>query len=369
MEEMASHQEGDAARAVHVHGVAVHIGWQEADLSLGDFIYRGVRAAVADSGVDMRQIESVVLASHDLIDGRSLSSMVTAPPAGAYLRDEIRLSEDGLAALSLAAARIEAGEVDYSIVAAWGRSSEGDYRHVSRASMDPGFTQPFGVDELLVSAMRMTAWLQRHPGGASGRAAASAARSESARRNDRAIGRATRPFELSFPLQPGEGPALADVVVAVILGRAPTGIRIAGIGHGTDQPAIGDRDLPALRSLRDAASIAAASAGIAGDAFDLYELDGMTLGDEAMALEAVGLAPAGGGLAVRGGDARANPSGGSAAAWAYPVNGLLRFAEACHQLRGTAGAVQLAASPRTALVSGFSSVAAQTATAVALEVL
>lgn len=366
---MTSEPNRDGTADVYVQGFAVHVGWQEPALSLGDFIYRGVKAAVADSGVDMSEIESVVLASHDLVDGRSLSSMVTAPPAGAYLRDEIRLSEDGLAALSLAAARIEAKETEYSIVAAWGRSSEGDHRQISRRSFDPGFVQPFGMDEMLASAMRMTAWLQRHPEGAADRAAASTRRLEAAGRNERAIGRPTRSETLSFPLQTGDGPAVADLVVAVILGSKPTALRITGIGHGTDASAFGDRDVSGLRSLRDAAAVAVRSAGVAADHFDLYELDGMTLSDEAMAFEAAGVAPAGKGMAVLGGDPRANPSGGSAAAWAFPVNGLLRFAEACHQLRGTAGPVQLAGSPRTALVSGFSSVAAQAATAVALEVL
>jgi hypothetical protein len=355
--------------AVYVQGFAVHVGWEEPELSLGDFIYRGVKAALADAQVDIAEIESVVLASHDLVDGRSLSSMVTAPPAGAYLRDEIRLSEDGLAALSLAAARIEAEETEYSIVAAWGRSSEGDHRQISRRSFDPGFVQPFGMDEMLASAMRMTAWLQRHPEAAADRPAAAARRAESASRNERAIGRPTRPQVLSFPLQPGDGPAVADLVVAVILGRRPTALRITGIGHGTDASAFGDRDVAGLRALRDAAAVATKAAGLDADRFDIYELDGMTLGDEAMALEAAGVAPAGRGLAVLGQDPRTNPSGGSAAAWAFPVNGLMRFAEACHQLRGTAGPVQLAGSPRTALVSGFSSVAAQAATAVALEVL
>lgn len=366
---MTSDPQRDGRADVYVHGFAVHVGWQEPMLSLGDFIYRGVKAAVADARIGMHEIESVVLASHDLVDGRSLSSMVTAPPAGAYLRDEIRLSEDGLAALSLAAARIEAGETEYSIVAAWGRSSEGDHQQMSRVSFDPGFVQPFGMEEMVASAMRLTAWLQRHPEGAADRAAASARRSEDAGRNERSVRRPTCAPVLPFPLQPGDGPAVADLVVAVILGSRPTSLRITGIGHGTDASEFGDRDIAGLSALRDAAGIAVRSAGIAADRFDLYELDGVTLGEEAMAFEAAGVAPAGKGMAVRGSDPRANPSGGSAAAWAFPVNGLLRFAEACHQLRGTAGPVQLSPAPRSALVSGFSSVAAQAATAVALEVI
>ena len=59
--------------------------------------------------------------------------MVTAPAAGAYLRDEIRSGDDGAAAFAAAVVRIEAGEASRSIVATWGRASEHDVGAVSRA--------------------------------------------------------------------------------------------------------------------------------------------------------------------------------------------------------------------------------------------
>src|SRR5882757_332490 len=100
----------------YVHGVAMCVGWQDESVNLSELIFRTVRTALDDSGCAIHDIDSVVLAAHDVIDGRSLSSMVTAPAAGAYLKDETRLAEDGLAAVSLASARIEAGETEYSIV-------------------------------------------------------------------------------------------------------------------------------------------------------------------------------------------------------------------------------------------------------------
>ena len=344
----------------HIHGVAVLTGWADASMNLGEFIFAGVTAALADAGKAMAAVDSVVLASHDLVDGRSLSSMVTAPAAGAYFRDEIRLTEDGLAALSLAAARIEAGESALGVVAAWGRASEGDYRRVSRTSFDPFALQPVGLDEFTISSLRLNAWLGRH---ADSRGPARAARARRAAANPRRFGGGGARLSLGHPFSAEDEPLLCDTIVAIIVGREPAAVRVAGVGHGTDQSAIGDRDLVAMTALAQAA----AGAGAAGRRFDLYELDGATLGDEGIAIEAIGAAPAGAGFAAYAADARFNPSGGGAAGWSFPTNGLRRCAEACLQMRGQAGGVQLPARPRSALVSGFSPVGAQVATAVVLE--
>src|ERR1700734_4045604 len=84
--------------AVYVEGAALEISFADGRRNLQELIFDTVRAAVDDSGQAMHEIDSVVLAAHDLVDGRSLSSMVTSPAAGAYLRDEIRYGDDGAGA-------------------------------------------------------------------------------------------------------------------------------------------------------------------------------------------------------------------------------------------------------------------------------
>lgn len=349
---------------VHVHGAAVSMSWADRTKSLTDLIFDGVTAALADAGIAMDRVESVVLAAHDLIDGRSLSSMVTSPAAGAYLRDEIRLADDGLAALSLGAARIAAGEAEYSVVAAWGRASEGDPVAASRAAMDPFLVQPLGLGEIDVSAFRCTRWLATYPDRAGDRAASRRQRTARAGRNPRAHGGA---HPLPYPLTDEDGPAWADIVAAAIIGRPPAPVRIAGIGHGTDLPSVGERDLLGMPALRAAAEAASAEAAIRIDALDLYEIDGMTLADEALALEALGLCAPGAGFATYAEADRVNRSGGSAAGWCYPAMGLVRFCEAFRQAGGRAGTAQHPAPVRTALATGSAPIGGQTQTAVILD--
>jgi acetyl-CoA acetyltransferase len=88
--------------------------------------------------------------------------------------------------------------------------------------------------------------------------------------------------------------------------------------------------------------------------------------DEAIGMEAVGIAAKGGGFKALADDPRSNPSGGAAAGYCAPAMGLVRIVEAVIQLQGRAGAVQVPRA-RRALATGSCVVAAQTHTAVVLE--
>ena len=346
-------------RPVYVHGAAVRMSWADASFSLEELVFQTVRAALADSGVSIESVQSVVLAAHDLVDGRSLSSMVTAPAAGAYLRDEIRVAEDGLVALSLAGARVAAGECEFSIVAAWGRASEGDLLRDSRVAMDPFMVQPFGLTEAGISAMRLSRWMGEHGAQLEARQAAVEARNWRAAANPRSLLHASVQVPMPGPLLQTEGPRLADVVSAVIIGAPVSRACLAGVGHGTDSPALGDRNWLARPALSAAVSQALSEARWRLSDINLFEIDGMTLADEALALEALGLAQAGQGFEVYAGSAQINPAGGSAAGWCYPAMGLVRFAECLFRLRASGAGRGLAV--------GASPIGAQTHTAAALE--
>jgi acetyl-CoA C-acetyltransferase len=350
---------------IYIEGVALEISFADARRNLSELIFDTVRASVDDSGREMGEIDSVVLAAHDLVDGRSLSSMVTAPAAGAYLRDEIRFSDDGAAAFAAAMTRLEAGDNQRSIVAAWGRSSEHDPDAFSRALFDPYMTRPLGLDEFMLSAMRAQLCL----GGDGVREAHERAvtrRDEAADRNPRALKAGGFTSAPHFPLGTGDMPLWADITVSMVLSTEPTAIRVTGMGQSSEPYLFGDRPLRTIRSLSEAADRALTEAGVPGTAVDVAEVDGLTLIDEALGLEAVGLAAAGEGMLRLADDPRANPSGGGASGYSRPTMGLLRIAEAVLQLRGQAGPVQLDG-VRRALASGSSTVAGQTQTVIVLE--
>jgi acetyl-CoA C-acetyltransferase len=350
---------------VFIDSVALEISWKDSKRNLSELIFDTVKRAIDEAGRGLAGIDSVVLAAHDLVDGRSLSSMVTAPAAGAYLRDEIRYGDDGAGAFAAAVARIEAGESKRTIVAAWGRSSEHDVDAVSRCLFDPVFLRPFGLEELHVSGMRAQAW-SNQGGNLKDVESARRKRTRAAARNPRALRSGGFKSAPSYPLQADDLPLWADAVAAVIISDEPSGVRLAGLGQSSEPYWIGDRRLHQLAALRQAANRAFNEARCGTSGIDIFEVDGLTIYDEAMALEAIGLARSGQGLDALARDDRCNPSGGSAAGYCAPAMGLARIAEAVLQLTGGAGASQTG-SPRRVLATGSSIIAMQTQTAVILE--
>jgi acetyl-CoA acetyltransferase len=342
----------------------MEVSFADSSRNLSELIFDTVRAAVDDSGREMSEIDSVILAAHDLVDGRSLSSMVTAPAAGAYLRDETRFADDGANAVAAAVARLEAGHADRVIVAAWGRSSEHDPDAFSRSLFDPYMFRPLGLDEFVLSGMRAQVCLGTDR-DREARAEATGRRKACAEANPRSLKRGGFRSRPHYPLVDDDMPLWADVTAALILSRDNGAVRIAGLGQASEPYSFGDRKLRSIQSLQQASARALAEAGCGPEDIDLLEIDGLTLIDEALGLEAVGYASEGRGFLELAHDPRCNPSGGGAGGYSPPAMGLARVVEAAMQLRGSAGAVQQRG-VRRALATGSSTVAGQTQTAVAM---
>jgi acetyl-CoA acetyltransferase len=355
----------DERVSVYIEGIAIDIGWADATRSLTELIFSTTRRAIDDGNKSLNTIDSVVLAAHDMVDGRSLTSMITGPAAGSYLRDETRLSDDGAAAFAAAVTRIEAGESTRSIVAAWGRASEHNVEEVARATFDRFFAAPFGVDELNVASMRAQAWM-RMGGQIAARGDAGERRIAAARANPRSLKAGGRHPVASYPLTESDMPRWADIAVSLTISAEPSAVRVAGMGQSSEPYWIGDRKPGRLAGLEQAAKRALSEAGIGPQQLDVVEIDGLTLFDEAIGMEAVGIAELGRGLTFIAADPRSNPSGGAAAGYCAPAMGLARIVEAVMQLQGRAGAIQVPGA-RLALATGSSVVAAQTHTAVVLE--
>ncbi|MGE4427429.1 MAG: hypothetical protein AB7G37_13335 [Solirubrobacteraceae bacterium] len=339
---------------------SLRFSWRDPALNLGELIFETVHAALVDSGTDIAEVDSVVLAAHDMVDGRSLTSMIHAPTAGAYLKEEIRVSEDGAAALAIALAQIQAGEARTCLVAGWGRASEGQPERISNSLFDPFFSAPLGMTELAVSGLRASAALAAHPDYGHRRTDARRRRREQAGR--RRAAELPPPGPVPAPLRPDEAATPADVVCAMVLTTETTDVRVPAIVTSTDPYWPGDRDLLGLPALRRASRDALELAGRSVDDVTVFELDGATLFDEALAVEAVGAAAPGDGMGSLADDDRINASGGYALGACAPAMGLVRIAAAADALRG-------AGSPGggVALASGSSCVAGQVQIAAVLE--
>ena len=98
-------------------------------------------------------VDSVTIAACDELDGRSISSMLLAMPAGAYLKDEIKCTDTGLYALLLGAMRIELGLHDIGLVVSWNKSSIAPVEDVMRMRCDPFYVRPVGLNAAIADGL------------------------------------------------------------------------------------------------------------------------------------------------------------------------------------------------------------------------
>jgi acetyl-CoA C-acetyltransferase len=332
--------------------------------NLADVIFEVARGALNDAGLQIEDIDSVVLAAHDLIDGRSITSMLTAPPAGAHLKDEIRVCEDGVFAVALAWLRLLSGELNTSLVVSWSKLSEGNFDVTTSLNFDPIFYRPFGFNYVTAHALQATSYMRRFGISEAQAAKVTVKNRVHALNNPLAhLRKAVRVEDvlrsrlLAWPLKELDVPPRSDGACAIVLAaeeKAKTAkggcAWIKGAGWANDTYYLGDKDLAGLGSLALAAKKAYHIASITNpmEQLDVAEVHDISSFHELMEYEALGFCESGDGgrlieqdITSMKGKLPVNPSGGALSTHPYTAVGLIRVAEAALQVLGRAGERQV----------------------------
>ena len=333
---------------VYVIGLALHPPAKRIiDKRLEEMVYETTRAALDDAGVSRGELDSVVLASSDEFDGRSISSMLLAMPAGAYLKDEIKVADDGAMGLCLSAARIRSGDFHLGVVASWCKSSKTDVEGFMRQKCDPFFTRPLGLNSTVTDALFAQAITERWGIELREVNERVVAAYQRASRNPRGMNHpvptqsevSDSPYE-STPLRQAHRAPMTDGAVSLVMASGAwvdrhrdcrPMARLAGVGWATDGYQLGRERLSGMHSARIAWNMAMEQAGLASAAeADVVEIESQTGFHEAAYVRAFGLDDHPG----------LSPSGGPFAQNPYFCSGLINMAEAVLQVSGRAGPVQ-----------------------------
>jgi len=332
---------------IYILGLATYPATRRAsEERLEEMVFSVTRQALDDAGIEREQIEQVTLAACDELDGRSISSMLLAMPAGAYLRDEMKCTDSSLTGLCLGAARLGAGDHGLGLVVSWNKSSTAPFEDVMRMRAEPFFTRPIGLNNAIADGLFASAMQAKH--GITETHARDAVLScvRRAAHNPRsarlpmtsAVSIDSSPY-LAAPLREGHCAPHTDGAVAMVLASGDwiarhqthtPRARLAGLGWSVDAYNLGAERLTALKSFRDSCDRAHAMAGIEPHALDVFELDCQT-GYHAAAFRHA--------LGDHDPDSLL-PSGGAFAQNPYFCMGLINAAEAVLQLSDSAGAVQ-----------------------------
>ena len=327
------------------------------DTLLDDLIFEVGRAALADATLELDSIDSVIIACSDQLDGRAISSMVTAGAAGSHFKDEVNTASASDHAALLAYLRVRSGLDRASLVVSWSKCSEAPVVQVENLTTDPFFDRDIGLSQVSAAALQAARYRQIHRVPDEILAEIVVADRRNGMRNPYAhLKSAPSPEELrssptvSWPVKELELPPFSDGACALVLvspeAAAELGRKaawITGVGWASETYRLGDRDLATLTSSRLAARQAYEMAGIRSptEEVDILELHDLSPYHWLMAYEALGFAEPGQAQAlVRGGvenlSVAVNPSGGLLSANPGFASGLVRLAEACQQVRGEA---------------------------------
>lgn len=325
--------------------VAAHAAFLERnDRTLEEFIFDTVSGALERWHVRIADIDGIVTASSDQLDGRGISMMLTAASVGGYAKDVINLCSASEHALFYQTARVLAGRTSLGLVVSWGKPSEGLSPEVARIAADPFFGR--------VVPRERDAWLAME---ASACASHGIGEDALATLAPFYAGDVTYGDCCSVLLVAAEGaaPALPG-------GLPPLRISASGLAiqsYWLEPSAVGR--WPSLGTAARSARERAGLASFAGE-IDAFELSTLTAAQEAIAALELGLAQPGElsayAHARAAGDIAVNRSGGLRGAYPDFASGLLSVVRACEDLWKMP---QVNGRPARALAHGTSGTPAQ----------
>ena len=323
--------------------------------------FEASKMAVEDACISKGDIENVVLSGYDLSAGRTISSMYVIGSAGAYLKDEIKVADDGIFALALAYLRILSG-FEITLVLSYGISSETVPELIANLTLDPLFYRDSGLSEITLCALQSQIYMSKN-----GIKEEDAAEFVVKNRNSALLNpyahirkKVTKKEVLNsemicFPLRKLEVAPYSDGAVALVLAPERLAktvkknyVTIEGISWIQDTYHPGERVKEPATSLKRIVQSAFEKASISVEDLNVIEVSEFTPYHEIMCLEAIfNLEPAQIIKKMKEGDfhlngkSPVNPSGGMLSSNPDVSTGLARVAEVYLQLTENAGKRQI----------------------------
>jgi acetyl-CoA C-acetyltransferase len=308
-------------------------------------------------------VKSIVSASDDVFDARTISDNGMTDVLGAHYREEEKMAQEGLNGLGYAMSVILSGHEDAVYVAGHCKESQGESRDMcTNLSYDPFYGRAIGLDYTNVAALQARAYMEKSGLTEEQLAKVVVRAREWAAKNPYA--NATEQVELGDvmyspmlcdPIRTMHAYPVSDGAVGFLLASEEKAheftdnpVWLTGFGTCMDSYFLGDRDLASNFALKRAAEHAYKMAGISDvrKSVNLVEVMDCFAYQQPMWLEGLGFCGDGEGAHFIDDEGPAkynvNLSGGMLAGNPIMTGGLYRAAEAVLQLKGKAGEHQAA---------------------------
>ncbi len=345
-------------------------------------VFETTKGALDNAGIQRDDVGTVINASNDMLDGRTISNVHVTMPQGGYLKDESKTEEDGTFAAYYAMMRVLAGTHDVGLVVAHTQGSTFNPHQVFSYMADPTFERQYDIlNDISMAALQARMYMSNN--GISEEQVASvaaknlrnAADNEKAQRKmpDVTLDEILRSKLYYDPIRELTKSPISDGCAALVLASEDKAkeicddpVWIEGVGS-YQSPYLRDRDMSRMKAVKEAAKRAYDRADIE-DPFaeiDVAEISERFAHEELMLYEALDFCREGKGGALMdncatypGAELPVNPSGGALSADPITATGLIRMIEAVKQIKGEAGKHQVPVADK-ALVHGQTGLCAQ----------
>ncbi len=329
-----------------------------------EMVFEAVRGALDNAGLKKKDISTVVSATNDYYDGRTISNSLTVEPGGGYLADESKVEMDGAHAVLYGLMRVLSGNHKLAVV--WGGSmaSAFPYHSARLYETDPTWERPNTyVNDVTSAGFQMRAYMEKYGISAEDIARTAVKNRKNAAKNPLALAEAQNPNITVTDVLESE--VYSDPVTELMVAQPCDGVAalllapekqarkitdnpvwITGVGYNQETYYLGDRDLSVSKSMELASKVAFEAAGINDPRtqIDVAELFESFAHEELIFIEALGLTEKGKGANFKAdleGDLPINPSGGALGGNPLCATGIIRIIEAVKQIRGEAKGYQV----------------------------
>jgi acetyl-CoA C-acetyltransferase len=334
------------------------------DETVDGLVFEISRKVFGETGLAREDIDTIVAASYDVLDGRSISNVFTVEAMGGFQKDETKVAEEGAFGVLYAYMRILSGAFDSALVVAYGKSSGTSMHKFTNFIFEPFYQRPLGLDAISTSALQARRYMDKYGITEEQCARVAVKNRRNALNNPYAqlkldidIDDVLNSRVLCSPIKLLDACPISDGAAAIILASeekakqfTDSPVWIKGIGHCVDTFYLGYRELAEAPAAALAAQNAYKMAGISKprkeiDVAEVYEAFSY---QELMLCEALGFCDKGEGgkLIEEGttemhGELPVNPSGGALSANPISATGLIRIGECALQIMGKAGERQV----------------------------
>jgi acetyl-CoA C-acetyltransferase len=303
----------------------------DAMMSPYEMIYTAVKGALNSANLKRKDITTVVSATNDYYDGKTISNTFKVEAGGVYMKDESKVEMDGAYAALYGLYRILSGNHKLAMIYGFSMPSCFPYEIARVLETDPTFDRQINLlNPYTAGGLQMKSYMKTY--GISeediGRIAVQNIKSLSrnplalpeAQKADISVQEILNSEILSAPLRKLMYPMLCDGATALILAPERQSLKITenpvwvtGIGQCQETYYLGDRDLSVSVSMEKAAEKAYKLAGINDPQkeIDIAEIFGHTTCEEMILAEASGLCEKGKSVSLINEGPVLNPSGGA----------------------------------------------------------